>query len=55
MRNEPVTMNEFANSVRQDLQDNLEILFPGIKVEVQMVDKIQGEHDIAGKEVSAYA
>ena len=43
MRNEPVTMNEFASSVREDLQENLEILFPGIKVEVQMVDKIQGE------------
>ena len=23
MRNEPITMNEFANSVREDLQDRL--------------------------------
>lgn len=43
MRNEPVTLNEFAYSVRGDLQDNLSILFPGVKVDVQKVEKIQGE------------
>lgn len=43
MRNEPATMNEFADSVREELQNNLGVLFPGIKVIVQQVDKIQGD------------
>ena len=41
MRTEPATMNEFADFVRKDLQENLEGIFPGIKVSVQQVDKIQ--------------
>ena len=43
MRNEPVTMNDFADSVREELQNDLGVLFPGIKVVVQQVDKIQGD------------
>ena len=43
MRNEPVTMNDFAESVREELQNDLGVLFPGIKVVVQQVDKIQGD------------
>ena len=39
MRNEPVTMNDFADSVREELQNDLGVLFPGIKVVVQQVDK----------------
>ena len=42
MRTEPVTMNDFADAVRNDLQENLEGVFPGITVSVQQVDKIQG-------------
>lgn len=42
MRTEPVTMNDFADAVRNDLQENLEGIFPGITVSVQQVDKIQG-------------
>lgn len=43
MRNEPVTMNDFAESVREELQNDLRVLSPGIKVVVQQVDKIQGD------------
>ena len=42
MRTEPVTMNDFAEAVRKDLQDNLSELFPGVTVNIQQVDKIQG-------------
>ncbi len=43
MRTEIATMNDFAEAVREEMQDRLSTLFPGIKAEVQQVDKIQGE------------
>ena len=43
MRTEIATMNGFAEAVREEMQDRLSTLFPGIKAEVQKVDKIQGE------------
>ena len=38
MRTEIATMNDFAEAVREEMQDRLSTLFPGIKAEVQQVD-----------------
>ena len=42
MRTETATMNDFVEEVRKDLQNNLSELFPGVTVNIQQVDKIQG-------------
>ena len=43
MRTEPVTMNEFAEAVRQDLQERLSGMYPQLQVNIQHVEKLQGE------------
>ena len=43
MRTEIARMKDFAEAVREEMQDRLSTLFPGIKAEVQKVNKIQGE------------
>ena len=40
MRTEPVTMNEFAEAVRQDLQERLSGMYPQLQVNIQHVDKL---------------
>lgn len=42
MRTDELTMHAFADSVKDDLQDRLSGLFPGITAEIQQVEKIQG-------------
>lgn len=43
MRTEPVTINEFAEAVRQDLQERLSGMYPQLQVNIQHVEKLQGE------------
>lgn len=43
MRTEPVTMNEFAEAVRQDLQERLSGMYPELQVNILQVNKLQGE------------
>ena len=43
MKPETVTKNDFAKAVQEEMQERLSDRYPGIKAEVQQVDKIQGE------------
>lgn len=43
MKTEITTMNDFAEVVREEMEKRLSDRYPGIKAEVQQVDKIQGE------------
>ena len=43
MRSETMTMNQFMTDMRRDLEDRLSGIYPGIRVEKQDVDKVQGE------------
>ena len=43
MRTETATINDFAESVREEMQERLSGRFPGITVDVEQVEKIQGE------------
>ena len=43
MRSETMTMNQFMADMRRDLEGRLSGIYPGIRVEKQDVDKVQGE------------
>ena len=43
MRADSATMEQFMTEVRQDLQDRLSQVYPDARVEMQDVDKVQGE------------
>ena len=43
MHSETMTMNQFMADMRRDLEDRLSGIYPGIRVEKQDVDKVQGE------------
>ena len=43
MRSETMTMNQFMPDMRRDLEGRLSGIYPGIRVEKQDVDKVQGE------------
>ena len=43
MKTEIKNMNDFAESVREEMQERLSDQFPGITVDVEQVEKIQGE------------
>ena len=43
MHSETMTMNQFMAEMRRDLEDRLSGIYPGIRVEKQDVDKVQGE------------
>ena len=43
MRSDTMSLQDFAEVVREDLQMNLSGLYPGVQTEIQQVEKIQGE------------